>query len=325
MKASESQIAEFDRYLTGEMSASERKMVEEKLKSDRDYYNAFQEYIEMAQAIDAAGKQTFRNRFEAIADTIPDTELKDYSPSSGKNITRSNRNWNIMTWVMMIGSVLLMIAFIIALFNLPDLEKKLKHGTPEKREQIVDSSHVECKLIVPIENDSIVDAYFNTLTFSDSVVSIDTSEFVFEDNTLIEIVDSSGAKYDNTARKIMLCHHPDSAITMKLITGIETQDSLIIHSPCTPEVYELYCDGYLVICDGMLYYVDETEFLECEGFDSTDTGENDDLLSSMHDHQEDVIQIGAEQNNEEIKLYTASKPEDSTDLESGNDSIDNHE
>src|SRR5690606_28500820 len=191
MKANEFQISEFDRYLTGEMSASEKKLMEENLRNDPKTRDAFEEYINIAQIVDEAGRMALRNKFAAATSSIPESEIKPYQPGGGKNISKSSRNWNAMTWIMIIGSVLLMIAFVIARLNLPDLEKKLRVNGDGKNSSKSDTTESNCISIIPTiliqDVDSLVDM----------LVEVDTC-------------------LDNNKEHIMLCLHPATAVNIQL-------------------------------------------------------------------------------------------------------------
>lgn len=120
-------LALFDKYLFGNLSTLESRHFEQRLKSEPELSEAYRNYFGMYQAINDAAPHVYRRLFLDASEKISVGELEDYNPQlKGKNKSRKEQTWNYMTWIMIIGSVILMIAFIIAMMNLPDLEEKLK-------------------------------------------------------------------------------------------------------------------------------------------------------------------------------------------------------
>ncbi len=242
MKANEEHIDLFDRYFNGELSTRERLHLEERLKSDPELNAAFQEYRDLVLGIEAVTPIILKANFSEIDKNISSSDLKDYSPQrTGKNRSKKERNWNIMMWFMIIGSGVLLVAFLIAIFNLPDLEEKLKKKKSKGSVERVITEEVEessCTMVACLPP-SMFDNY--------------------EGKMIVENGDTTYESFES--RSFMVCPNTgDREQSIEMLLSSSGDTIKLWNMPC--ENVQLYYtpyneEGILLECDSVLYHVTE--------------------------------------------------------------------
>lgn len=259
MKASEKDIALFDRYFQGQLSISEQRHVDDRVKTDPEYAAAFNEYREFTQTMGLAGEIWLKNEFNKIESRLSPTDLEAYLPGNqGKDYAKKERRWNIMSLVMIIGSALLLVAFLIAIFNLPDLEEKFEQHKEKKTKvsEEKDTLIQDCTPILPLPFEALF-AHFPELKGD-----------INDDSDDLE-VDSLGSSYEHSEaaaeiRPIMLCKREMAEGMTAYYVDERIKDSLIlINFDCEdPELYlpNDTLDGIILRCKNELYRVFEDRF-----------------------------------------------------------------
>jgi len=125
MQNFEKQIAQFDRYIQGQLSISERQHLDQQLRDDAALNESFNLYLKQTEGINLAGEMWLRSHFATLEQSILPNEMVSYSPiRAAANQSKKEKRWKVMSWIMIIGSALLLVAFLIAIMHLPDLEAK---------------------------------------------------------------------------------------------------------------------------------------------------------------------------------------------------------
>lgn len=269
MKASEKDIALFDRYFQGQLSISEQRYVDDRVKTDPEYAEAFNEYREFTQTMGLAGEIWLKNEFNKIESSLSKEDLDEYKPGNqGKDYAKKERRWNIMSLVMIIGSALLLVAFLIAIFNLPDLEEKFEQHK-EKKTTISEEKETlaqDCMPILPLPFEALY-GHFPELKGEINYGSDDIGS------------DSLGLHHDGASesadpRPIMVCKRviPEGINVYYIDERIK--DSLIlINFDCEePELYlpNDSLPGIILRCGNNLFRVYKDAFSPLIQVDDTD-------------------------------------------------------
>lgn len=191
----------FDKYLFGKLSTMESRHFEQRLKSEPELSEAYRNYYGMYQAINDAAPHVYRRLFLDASEKISVGDLEAYDPQlKGKNKSRKEKTWNYMTWIMIIGSVILMIAFIIAVMNLPDLEEKLKkfQGKDKLKEGPVVTEEIDDELKDVLSHSCtplVIQPPIAYSKASEYITNLDSVEF--DDGALINVcqVAPNGGEY----------------------------------------------------------------------------------------------------------------------------------
>ncbi len=303
MKANEDHIDLFDRYFNGELSTRERLHLDETLKTDPELRAAFNEYRDMVLGIEAVTPRILKAEFSAIDSQIKSEDLRDYTPQrTGKNRSRKERNWNILMWFMIIGSGLLLVAFLIAIFNLPDLEEKLKKDKKRGDIETVITEEVE-------ESNCTMIACLPPSMFED-----------YQGKMMIENDDTTYGDYGS--QTFMVCpmtNGNEPSIEMLLSSSGDTIK--LWNLPCNE--IQLYFTPYneagvLLECDSMLYHVTE------EGFSAYQPQNNSGMADTIEykDDTEDFLEADATDENNvgsSNKSGVEQKEQITTEAEFGQD------